>query len=85
MAIAWLHREDYERAGILNLAVLDPGGILCSQQATLHSIILLPVSLTWYGPQLSTAYAGRTTGMWEERYISPGSLREGPKKFLISG
>ena len=45
MAISWMHREDYARAGILNLAVLDPEGKLCSQQAVLHSMILLPVSL----------------------------------------
>src|SRR5690606_32752702 len=40
------HRKDYERAGTQNLAVLDPEGTLCSQQAVLHSMILLPVSLT---------------------------------------
>ena len=33
MAIAWIHRKDYKRAGTINLAVLDPGGVLCSQQA----------------------------------------------------
>lgn len=46
MAIAWMHREDYERAGMKNWATADSEGRLCSQQAVLHTLILVPVTLT---------------------------------------
>ena len=46
MAIAWMHRKDYERAGMKNWAVADVEGRLCAQQAVLHTLILIPVSLT---------------------------------------
>ena len=45
LAISWVHREDYERAGTVNLAVTDPQGRLCSRQAFYYSLVLLPVTL----------------------------------------
>jgi protoheme IX farnesyltransferase len=45
LAIAWLYREDYERAGLPMLAVLDRDGGLTGRQAALHSLALLLVSL----------------------------------------
>ena len=46
LALAWLYREDYGRAGIRMLSVTDPDGRLTFQQAGLYSLALLPVSLT---------------------------------------
>jgi protoheme IX farnesyltransferase len=46
LAIAWLYREDYARAGLPMLPVLDPGGRLTGRQAVAHSLALLLVSLT---------------------------------------
>ena len=45
LAIAWLYRVDYERAGMPMLSVLDPEGGRVGRQALLASAALLPVSL----------------------------------------
>jgi len=44
-AIAWMYREDYERAGILMLPVVEPDGESTARQIFLYSVILLPISL----------------------------------------
>jgi protoheme IX farnesyltransferase len=45
LAIAWMYREDYSRAGILMLPVLEPDGRVTAQQIVVYTILLLPVSL----------------------------------------
>jgi protoheme IX farnesyltransferase len=45
LAIAWLYRDDYARAGIPLLPVLEPDGRRTGQQAVLYSAVLWPVSL----------------------------------------
>ncbi len=45
MAIAWLYREDYARAGFRMLPVVDPEGRQTAAQAVCHSFGLIPVSL----------------------------------------
>jgi protoheme IX farnesyltransferase len=45
MAIAWLYREQYERAGMKMLTVVDPGGRRAGSQAVLSALALVPVSL----------------------------------------
>src|SRR4029077_20901322 len=45
LAIAWLYRDDYERAGIPLLPVLEPDGRRTGQQAFLYAAALWPVSL----------------------------------------
>ncbi len=49
LAIAWMYREDYARAGIRMLPVLQPSGEATSLQMVLYSVALIPVSL---GPSL---------------------------------
>jgi heme o synthase len=44
-AIAWMYREDYERAGILMLPVVQPSGEGTARQIVLYSLALIPVSL----------------------------------------
>jgi protoheme IX farnesyltransferase len=44
-AIAWMYREDYARAGILMLPVVEPEGRLTRQQIVLWTLMLVPVSL----------------------------------------
>jgi protoheme IX farnesyltransferase len=44
LAIAWMYREDYARAGLPMLPVVDPQGVLTSRQAVLWAATLLPVS-----------------------------------------
>jgi len=45
LAIAWLYREDYARAGIPLLPVLEPDGRSTGRQALIYSLVLLPVSV----------------------------------------
>ncbi len=48
LAIAWMYREDYARAGILMLPVIEPEGRVTSQQIVIYTLMLLPVSLLPY-------------------------------------
>jgi len=45
LAIAWMYREDYGRAGILMLPVVEPDGRVTGQQIVVYTLMLLPVSL----------------------------------------
>jgi protoheme IX farnesyltransferase len=45
LAIAWIFREDYARAGLPMLPVLDPGGRVTGRQAVANSLALLLVSV----------------------------------------
>ena len=44
-SIAWLYREDYERAGIRMLPVVDNGGQATIRDILLYSVALIPISL----------------------------------------
>ncbi len=45
LAIAWMYREDYARAGICMLPVVEPEGRLTAQQIVIWTLLLVPVSL----------------------------------------
>lgn len=45
LAIAWMYREDYGRAKILMLPVVEPDGRVTAQQIVVYTLMLLPVSL----------------------------------------
>ena len=45
LAIAWIYREEYARAGFVMLPVVDPQGQRTGRQAVSHTLGLLPVSL----------------------------------------
>jgi protoheme IX farnesyltransferase len=44
-AIAWMYREDYERAGIRMLPVVEPDGESTARRILAYSLILVPISL----------------------------------------
>jgi len=44
-AIAWMYREQYKKAGILMLPVVEPSGRLTFRQIILFTIMLVPVSV----------------------------------------
>jgi heme o synthase len=46
LAIAWLYREDYARAGLPLLPVVEPDGRSTGRQALLYAAALVPVSIT---------------------------------------
>jgi protoheme IX farnesyltransferase len=45
LAIAWMYREDYGRAGICMLPVVEPDGRVTGQQIIAYTTMLVPVSL----------------------------------------
>jgi protoheme IX farnesyltransferase len=45
LAIAWMYREDYARAGIKMLPVLEDDGSITARQMILYTLTLIPVSL----------------------------------------
>lgn len=45
LAIAWMYRDEYAKAGILMLPVVEPSGRITARQIVMFSIMLLPVSL----------------------------------------
>ncbi|RPJ70028.1 MAG: protoheme IX farnesyltransferase, partial [Acidobacteria bacterium] len=45
LAIAWLFQEDYARAGLPMLPVVEPDGRSTAQQVVLYAAVLVPVSL----------------------------------------
>jgi protoheme IX farnesyltransferase len=44
-SIAWMYKEDYARAGILMLPVVEPDGRSTARQIVLYGLALIPVSL----------------------------------------
>jgi protoheme IX farnesyltransferase len=45
LAIAWMYRDDYKRAGFPLLPVVDPDGASTGRQALIYAAALLPLSL----------------------------------------
>jgi protoheme IX farnesyltransferase len=56
LAIAWLYREEYARAGMPLLPVIEPDGRSTGRQAVLYSAVLVPISMLPTGVGLATAY-----------------------------
>ncbi len=58
LALGWLLRDDYRRAGFSVLAVEDPEGVLSGRSAVLSAAGLLPVSLAaWWGGVAGPGFA----------------------------
>jgi protoheme IX farnesyltransferase len=58
MSIAWLYREDYARAGIRMLPVVQPDGWSTVVEALFYAVIMVPVSLApWRLGVAGPAYA----------------------------
>jgi protoheme IX farnesyltransferase len=54
LAIAWIHREDYARAGLYMLPVLDPSGVRTARHTVAYCLALIlvsviPSALGWAG------------------------------------
>jgi heme o synthase len=46
LAIAWIYREDYARAGLRMLPVVDDTGAMTARQMVCYTLALIPASLT---------------------------------------
>lgn len=68
MAIAWLYRADFSRAGFPLLPVVEPTGKSAGRQAVLFSLLLVPLSLVPYflgmsGPAYAVGAAAGSLGL----------------------
>jgi protoheme IX farnesyltransferase len=64
MAIAWLYRDDYARAGIRMLPVVQPDGWSTVAQALFFAVAMIPVSLApWRLGLASLIYAVLATAL----------------------
>ena len=45
LAIAWMYRDQYAKAGILMLPVVEPSGRITARQIVLFAIMMVPISL----------------------------------------
>jgi protoheme IX farnesyltransferase len=62
MAIAWLYRDDYARAGIRMLPVVQPDGWSTVAEALFFAVVMIPVSLTpWWLNLAGMTYAALAT------------------------
>jgi protoheme IX farnesyltransferase len=68
MAIAWLYRADFSRAGFPLLPVIEPTGKSAARQAVIFSLVLVPLSLAPYflnmsGPAYAVGAAAGSLGL----------------------
>jgi protoheme IX farnesyltransferase len=56
LAIAWMYRDDYARAGMPLLPVIEPDGRSTGRQAVLYTAALIPLSMMPTGVGLATAW-----------------------------
>jgi protoheme IX farnesyltransferase len=89
LAIAWLYRDDYARAGFPMLPVLDREGAFTARQTVVHSLALLLVSLaaTSLGGALYLAGAfvlGVALTLFALRLVSSRDLAAARGLFLAS-
>ena len=64
MAIAWLYRDDYARAGIRMLPVVQPDGWSTVIEALFYAVVMIPVSLApWRLHMTGAVYAIPATAL----------------------
>ena len=56
LAIAWIYRDDYARAGMPLLPVIEPDGRSTGRQAVLYTAALIPLSMMPTGVGLATVW-----------------------------
>jgi len=56
LAIAWMYRDEYARAGMPLLPVIEPDGRSTGRQAVLYTAVLIPFSMLPTGIGLATAW-----------------------------
>lgn len=64
MSISWLYRDDYARAGIRMLPVVQPDGWSTVAEALFFAVVMIPVSLIpWWLGLVGIAYAALATAL----------------------
>lgn len=89
-SIAWMYREDYGRAGIRMLPVIDDSGKRTARQILVTALLLIPVSLapTWAGMTGSWYLAGALAlgamYFWSSLRIAQERTRLRARQVLLS-
>jgi protoheme IX farnesyltransferase len=91
LAIAWMYRDDYARAGFAMLPVLEPDGRSTARQAVLYAAALVPLSLapTLLGMAGSVYFGGALVlglgFLWLTlQFARTRSVRDARRVFLFS-
>ena len=91
LAIAWMYREDYARAGLPILSVVDTEGIMTANQVVLYSVVLIPITLIPFIFGMTGAGISLEPWRWEYRFSSTESfsaqhrsVRHAKRLFLAS-
>jgi protoheme IX farnesyltransferase len=64
MSIAWLYRDEYARAGIRMLPVIQPDGWSTVAEAIFYAVLMIPVSLApWYLGMTGALYVVPATAL----------------------
>ncbi|MGI8741490.1 MAG: heme o synthase [Bryobacteraceae bacterium] len=89
-AIAWMYREDYERAGIRMLPVVEPDGQSTARRILIYMLVLLPISLlpkyfsmvgNFY---LAGAFALGLLFLWSGIRVSMDRTRQRARRVLLT-
>ena len=70
MAISWLYREDYGRAGIRMLPVVQPDGWSTVLEALVYAVLMIPVSLLPVYLHIAGIYYGITAAVLGLIYLA---------------
>ena len=84
MAIAWLYRDDYAKAGIRMLPVVQPDGWSTVCEALIYAVLMIPVSTVPYylhltGPVYLVAAICLAWDTWLTRFALPASRGRSPR------
>jgi protoheme IX farnesyltransferase len=88
-AIAWMYRDEYRKAGIWMLPVIDKEGVITARQIVLFAIMLLPVSLApfFFGISGTVFLAGATLlgiwFLWESIQAARAKTKSRAKRLLL--
>lgn len=89
LAIAWMYREQYAKAGIVMLPVVDIDGRITARQIIIFTIMMLPVSLApfFFGFAGAVFLAGAAIlgilFLWESIKMARSKTREGARRLLF--
>ena len=89
LAIAWMYREQYAKAGILMLPVVEPEGKITARQIVLFTIMLVPISLAPFFlgfAGLIYLVGGTVLGLWflaESVLMARAKTNERARRLLL--
>jgi protoheme IX farnesyltransferase len=72
LAIAWMYREDYARAGLKMLPAIDPDGVVTGRQMLVYSFALIVISLLpvlLFGASMMYGFGALGMGVFFLRFV----------------